>query len=125
MVSYVYKYVSELTIPALLSQLVGADSDSPVRSYASDDFYGMMDENEGFGEKLRVEGDRQTDTYGRIDVAMGRLPVETREQGDDIVDKIIRYATSPEDSDRGEWKTDCCRGDCGRATGKRYSHGAS
>lgn len=106
--TYIYKYVSEATnartnfVPTYQSR----DSDSPVRSYASDDFYGMMDENEGFwGENSGIEGDFQTDTYSRIDVPMGRLPVETAEQGEEIVDKIIRYATSPEDSDLGEWRS--------------------
>mgnify|MGYP006269279065 CR=1 FL=1 len=103
--SYVYKYVSEATNPRsnFVPTYQSRDSDSPVRTYASDDFYGMMDEEDGFwGENSGVEGDQVTDV-SFIDVALGRLPVETVEQGNDIVDKIIRYAKSRTE-DLGEWR---------------------
>ncbi|MEM9983539.1 MAG: type IX secretion system sortase PorU [Bacteroidota bacterium] len=104
--SYIYKYVSEATnarsnfVPPYQSR----DSDSPVRSYSSDDFYGMMDEEDGFwGESSGIDGDNVTDV-SFIDVAMGRLPIETVEQGNQIVDKIIRYATNPNGEDLGAWR---------------------
>jgi hypothetical protein len=37
-----------------------------------------------------------------MDLAVGRIPVQTKEQADVVVDKIIAYQTDPE---RGDWKS--------------------
>ncbi len=104
--SYIYKYANEATngrsnfVPTYQSR----DSDSPVRSYSSDDYYGMMDEEDGFwGESSGIDGDNQVDV-SLIDLAIGRLPVETAEQGEQIVDKIMRYATHTDARDFGNWR---------------------
>ena len=56
-------------------------------SFASDDFYGMLDPDEG-----------RIDTYttssfdlGGIDVAVGRMIVSTTKQADEMVNKVIEY----------------------------------
>lgn len=51
----------------------------PTSSYVTDDFYGLMDENEGDGAS------------GILDLGIGRFPVHTLEQARIIVDKIERY----------------------------------
>ncbi len=48
-------------------------------SWMSDDFFGLLDEHEG------------EEAEGILDIGIGRLPVRTIEQAEDIVDKIIRY----------------------------------
>lgn len=50
-------------------------------SFASDDFYGLMDTNEG----------NITTTFGGIDIAIGRMLVNTPQQADEMVQKVIDY----------------------------------
>ena len=50
-------------------------------SFASDDFYGLMDENEG----------NITSFFGGIDIAVGRMLVNTTQQADEMVNKVIVY----------------------------------
>ncbi|RMG20038.1 MAG: hypothetical protein D6730_20555, partial [Bacteroidetes bacterium] len=82
---------------------------SPVNSYTSDDFFVLLDDEEGFwGENARMTGDSYVlDNDNRVEVnkldaAVGRLPVENLEQARIIVDKIIDYATNPEGF--GTWR---------------------
>jgi hypothetical protein len=51
----------------------------PTESYVSDDFFGLLDQNEG------------NDCNGTLDIGIGRLPVKTLEEAKAAVDKIIRY----------------------------------
>ena len=56
-------------------------------SFASDDFYAMMDPDEG-----RL--DRYTSSFidvGGIDIAVGRMIVSTTKQADEMVNKVIEY----------------------------------
>lgn len=48
-------------------------------SYPSDDFYGILDDNEGFGDA------------DMMDIAVGRLTVRTASEADIVVNKIINY----------------------------------
>jgi len=50
-------------------------------SFASDDFFGLMDDNEGNVEL----------TNGGIDIAVGRMIVSTTQQAEQMVNKIIEY----------------------------------
>ncbi|MBW6491756.1 MAG: type IX secretion system sortase PorU [Lentimicrobium sp.] len=62
----------------------------PVNSYATDDFFGSLDDH---------EGGLATDM---VDIGVGRLVVQTPEQAKNAVDKIIHYATS--DKVFGDWR---------------------
>ncbi len=55
------------------------DSFSPSLSYMTDDFFGLLDHDEG------------DDAEGILDIGIGRLPVRTPEEAAILVDKIIRY----------------------------------
>jgi hypothetical protein len=55
------------------------ESLNPARSYASDDFFGLLDQNEGF------------DCSGHLDIGIGRLPARTAKEADDFINKIFRY----------------------------------
>ncbi|MGB3606266.1 type IX secretion system sortase PorU, partial [Psychroserpens sp.] len=55
-------------------------SSSLTSSFISDDFYGMMDENEG-----------QMATSDRLDIAVGRILADTPQRAKDLVDKIEGY----------------------------------
>lgn len=55
------------------------NSISPTRSYTSDDYFGLLDVNEGEG------------TGDLVDIGIGRLPVHTVQQARDVVQKILSY----------------------------------
>lgn len=62
-----------------------------VYSFASDDFFGLLDANEG------------NNAVGLMDIGIGRFPVNTMEQAKNAVDKCIFYATNSEAS-MGDWR---------------------
>ncbi len=51
----------------------------PTKSYASDDYFGLLDATEG-----ELSGDG-------VDIGVGRLPVSSSTQADEAVDKILNY----------------------------------
>lgn len=51
-------------------------------SYATDDFFGFLDENE-----------TGLNSYESLDIGIGRFPVRTTEEGKIAVDKILRYTS--------------------------------
>ena len=56
-------------------------------SYSSDDYFGFMEENEG--EWIETSsGDHS------MDIGVGRIPIQTAEQGEAVVNKLIRYQTN-------------------------------
>lgn len=61
-----------------------------VRAYATDDYFGFLDDNEGV-----------TDELGRMDIGVGRLPVESVAEATTTVDKLISYINNEH---RGKWK---------------------
>ncbi|MBE0637493.1 MAG: type IX secretion system sortase PorU [Bacteroidales bacterium] len=64
-------------------------------SYVTDDFFGLMDPNEG------------ADAVGNVDIGIGRLPVNTPEEAEIMVDKFERYMTlTPENM--GHWRQSLC-----------------
>ncbi len=67
------------------------ESYSPISSLVSDDYYGMLDAN---------EGQSYTDV---IDIGIGRLPVKTPLEAEQAVDKIINYSVLT-DKTSGDWR---------------------
>lgn len=66
------------------------ESLDPIRSFPSDDFFALLDDDEG------------DNLIGAIDIAVGRFPVSTADEAMEIVDKIIHYDTHP--SVLSDWK---------------------
>lgn len=62
----------------------------PIFSFPSDDFYALLDKEEG------------DNLIGALDIAVGRLPISTAEEAMDIVNKIIYYDTNP--LTLGDWR---------------------
>lgn len=81
--------------PNLVPTYESRNSTHPIFSYASDDYFGLLDADEGFWEESRA-GD------GDMEIGIGRIPVVTSAEAAHVVDKIIRYDTSPELF--GSWK---------------------
>lgn len=74
----------------------------PIRSYVSDDYFGFMDEDEGFwGEGSGIDNDFQREV-NLIDVPVGRLPVETVEEAREMVDKVVGYVSK--NNVAGPWR---------------------
>ena len=58
--------------------------------FCTDDYFGLMDNNEGEG------------SGGRVDLGIGRLPVSTPQEADIVLDKIFHYADLS--ACHGSWK---------------------
>lgn len=75
-------------------------------SHPSDDYYGFFEEDEGDW----YEGDQHPTgrpiegTYNdhTLEIGIGRIPIRTATEAKNVVDKIIRYSTSP--NTLGKWK---------------------
>lgn len=71
-------------------------------TYVCDDYFGFLDDNEGgkrdiFGQ-LSLASDK-------LDLGVGRLPVRTLKEAEDVVNKIIAYS---ENRVTGSWKNRLC-----------------
>ena len=64
---------------------------SRTNSYTSDDFYGLLDDDEGDWNSVAE----------RMDIAVGRLPVQTVRDARVVVDKIFSYESA---DTRGPWR---------------------
>lgn len=62
-------------------------------SYVSDDFFGLLDYNEG-------------EYLGALDIGIGRFPVQTKEEAQLMIDKINQYLTG--ESSSIDWKSTIC-----------------
>jgi len=68
------------------------ESLSPTNSYVSDDFFGMLDTDEGM-------------YFGLLDIGIGRLPVSDVEEATALVEKIIGYNNTDK---QGGWRNQVC-----------------
>ncbi|MCS7154440.1 MAG: type IX secretion system sortase PorU [Bacteroidota bacterium] len=93
---YDYK---ELSRPALRNWILTYQSDESLvreRTYTSDDYFGLLDDHEGLWEW------REGPSPERLDLAIGRLPVQTLAEAQRVVERIIRYETDR--SGWGDWR---------------------
>jgi len=88
--SYDYKNREENNTNFVLAYQ-SPESLDPVDSYVTDDFFALLDENEGQG------------TGGSLDLGVGRLPVMTAQEATEAVDKILHYC-SESDSVKNDWR---------------------
>ena len=63
-----------------------------VTAYATDDYFGWLDDDEGPHERA---------VYATMDIGVGRLPVESVEEAETTVDKLIAYM---DNTQHGKWK---------------------
>ncbi len=64
----------------------------PVSSYVSDDYFGLLDDNESI-------------EMGLLDIGIGRFPVTTSQQAKAVLNKIKRYISA---NAAGNWRNDIC-----------------
>ncbi len=67
----------------------------PIFSYASDDYYGFLEKNEGEWPESDL-GNHS------LDIGIGRLPVKTKAEAQQLVDKLMAYANQ---SDNSDWRS--------------------
>jgi Peptidase family C25 len=68
---------------------------SPLETYSSDDFYGLLDDNEG-------DWNESPAANSTMDVGVGRIPIKTIDEAKAVVDKLIAYDTDPRAA--GAWR---------------------
>ena len=75
----------------LLLTYQAQNSLNEVNAYASDDYFGWLDDNEGLNDRT-----------AKLDIGVGRLPFESVAEARTTVDKIIKYIHNGR---TGKWKT--------------------
>ena len=89
--SYDYKgLVKEIPAENFVPAYETDESLDPIDGFPSDDFYGLLGNDEGF------------DLRGGLDIYVGRLPAKSTEEAAALVNKIIHYETSS--ASFGDWK---------------------
>ena len=83
---------------ALVPTYQSTNSLHNVHSYASDDYYGFMDSHEGGWSERTSASSISYD----MEIAVGRLPVNTQQEAGELVDKIIRYENTKDGL--GDWR---------------------
>jgi hypothetical protein len=91
-----YDYLNRVTdnsnfVPAFQS----AESLDPVESFVTDDFFGILDDNEG------------GNAAGEMDLGVGRFPVRSVEEAREAVNKVLHY-TAQSDSVKNDWRNILC-----------------
>jgi len=90
--SYDYKNIGKNNVDQnFIPVYETAESINPITGFPSDDFYGLISDDEG-GSNLN----------GKLDIAIGRLPVKDATEANNLIDKIIHYETAP--STFGDWR---------------------
>jgi hypothetical protein len=81
----------------LLPTYQSVNSLGAIQSFVSDDYYGLLDDNEGADVEV---------TFNRfMDVAVGRIPAENTERANIALDKIKDYLSA---ASLGNWKNELC-----------------
>lgn len=76
---------------SLLLTYEAKNSVNEVSAYATDDYFGFLDDNEG-----------ENDNTGTMEIGVGRLPINNTTEAREVVDKLIRYMNNEQ---AGKWKS--------------------
>ena len=72
-----------------------ASSLDPTESFVTDDFFGLLDDTDTI----------EASNSGLVDIGIGRLPVRSTEEAQQLVDKIKTYSNP---NNRGDWLNSIC-----------------
>jgi len=75
------------------------NSTNEPKAYAADDYFGWLLDNAG------IRGNNWDDTQATMQISVGRLPVSSNEQGEQMVNKIATYLLN---ANTGSWKQQLC-----------------
>ncbi len=76
----------------LIPTYQSTNSLSPVASFVTDDFFGLLDEEEG-------------EATGLVDIGIGRFPVSTPEEAENVLEKTLSYDQTDK---MGDWRNTIC-----------------
>ncbi len=90
------------TFPNLIPPFETEESWNPETSYTTDDYFGLLDDNEGLWPFARgVFTGSNADLNERVDVGIGRFTVHTVEEAQLMIDKIVHYENP---ATYGQWR---------------------
>jgi hypothetical protein len=78
------------------------NSVNPLSTFSSDDFFALLDANEGEWKECNNCG-ATADLNANLDIGIGRIPAKNTEQAKNTVDKIIDYDTKS--TGQGSWQS--------------------
>jgi len=84
--------------PVLLTYQAENSVSEPL-AYATDDYFGWLEDNDG------MSGTKWQDYLATMEIGVGRLPVTTYEQAEQVVNKISTYLKN---ANSGSWKQQLC-----------------
>ena len=79
----------------LVPNYQSVESIRPLQTYSSDDFYGFLETGEGIWAENPVQNHD-------LDIGLGRLPVQSLEDAQILVNKLISYRS--QESNLGQWR---------------------
>ena len=89
--SFDYKNIKNLENPSgFIPVYETTESLHPIEGFPSDDYYGLLSDNEG------------TNLKGALDIAVGRIPVKSKEEAKAVINKLINYDTNA--NTLGDWR---------------------
>ncbi len=89
--SFDYKNIKNLENPSgYIPVYETTESLHPIEGFPSDDYYGLLSDNEG------------TNLKGALDIAVGRIPVKSKEEAKAVINKLINYDTNA--NTLGDWR---------------------
>lgn len=91
-----YKNIENSRLTNRVFTFQSLESLDRINSYGSDDFFGLLDANEGNWDSNPFT------TSERVDIGIGRFPIQTTADADVIIDKIKRFESR---ASRGLWRT--------------------
>ena len=98
--SYDYKkrinVVSSETQNIFIPTYESRESLHPINSFSSDDYFGFLSNNEGAWEESSA-GNHM------LKIGIGRLPVKSAQEAEEVVNKLIHYATNK--NTLGDWRS--------------------
>ena len=80
----------------LLLTFQAANSTNETKAYATDDYFGFLEDNAGISQGMFSEASAQ------MNIGVGRLPVKTINEANQVVDKLCTYI---DDQVLGKWKS--------------------
>ena len=91
-----YDYKDRLTSNTnFVPTFESAESLDPVETFVTDDFFGILDNNEGL------------DAAGEMDIGVGRFPVDNADEANQAIDKVLHYMSNT-DSVKNDWRNELC-----------------
>ncbi|MCX6181152.1 MAG: type IX secretion system sortase PorU [Bacteroidetes bacterium] len=78
-----YDFKSKIAAGDFVPVYESAESIDPTSSYATDDYFGFLDDN---------EGNMDPNSSDNVDIGIGRFPVTSLEQANGVVNKVISYS---------------------------------